>query len=86
MVRFPRIEGIHICDSWNESYGIINEGKKLRRAEGIERGSAISLINFVEKYMNRHNSSLENTLQILDVSMEDYLKAKSIVEQDEVTV
>jgi hypothetical protein len=36
--------------------------------------------------MNRHNSSLENTLQILDVSMEDYIKAKSIVEQDEVTV
>lgn len=73
---------MHMANYWDN----IDEGKKLGRAEGIERGSAISLINFVEKYMNRHNSSLENTLQILDVSMEDYLKAKSIVEQDEVTV
>ena len=24
MVRFPRIAGILICDSWNESCGIIN--------------------------------------------------------------
>ena len=73
---------MHMANYWDN----IDEGKKLGRAEGIERGSAISLINFVEKYMNRHNSSLENTLQILDVSMEDYLKAKEIVEREELFV
>ena len=73
---------MHMANYWDN----IDEGKKLGRAEGIKCGSAISLINFVEKYMNRHNSSLENTLQILDVSMEDYLKAKEIVEREELFI
>ena len=73
---------MHMANYWDN----IDEGKEIGIEIGIERGSAISLINFVEKYMNRHNSSLENTLQILDVSMEDYLKAKEIVESEELFV
>lgn len=81
---------MHMANYWDN----IDEGKEIGKEIGIEigkeigieRGSAISLINFVEKYMNRHNSSLENTLQILDVSMEDYLKAKEIVEREELFV
>jgi predicted transposase/invertase (TIGR01784 family) len=73
---------MHMANYWDN----IEQGKELGMEIGIERGSAISLINLVEKYMNRHNSSLENTLQILDVSMEDYLKAKEIVEREELFV
>ena len=77
---------MHMANYWDN----IDEGKEIGKEIGIEigieRGSAISLINLVEKYMNRHNSSLENTLQILDVSMEDYLKAKEIVEREELFV
>ena len=52
----------------------------------MECGNATSLVNYVAKCMNKHNFSLEETLDMLGETMEDYLKAKSIVEQDEVTV
>ena len=62
------------------------EGRAEGRAEGMECGNATSLVNYVAKCMNKHNFSLEETLDMLGETMEDYLKAKSIVEQDEVTV
>ena len=82
---------MHMANYWDnidqgKELGIeigIAEGKEIGIAEGKEIGSAISLINLVEKYIKRHDSSLEDTLQILDISMEDYLKSKEIVEQNE---
>ena len=62
------------------------DAKREGRAEGMECGNATSLVNYVAKCMNKHNFSLEETLDMLGETMEDYLKAKSIVEQDEVTV
>ena len=59
------------------------EGIELGRTEGIEYGNATSLVNHVTKCMNKHDFSLEETLDMLGETMEDYLKAKEIVEKYE---
>ena len=62
------------------------EGRAEGRTEGMERGNATSLINHVTKCMNKHDFSLEETLDMLGETMEDYLKAKEIVEREELFV
>ena len=56
------------------------------RIEGRNEGWANSLVNHVMKCMDNTGASLEMTLKILGETMEDYLRAKSIVEQETVYV
>ena len=62
------------------------EGRAEGRNEGRTQGRALMLIEQVEKCMNKHNFSLEETLDMLGETMEDYLKAKEITEQEEILV
>ena len=62
------------------------DAKREGRAEGGNEGRAQMLIEQVEKCMNKHNFSLEETLDMLGETMEDYLKAKEIIEQEEILV
>ena len=62
------------------------EGRAEGRNEGRTQGRAQMLIEQVEKCMNKHNFSLEETLDMLGETMEDYLKAKEITEQEEILV
>ena len=76
-IELGRTEGIELGRT---------EGIELGRTEGIELGNATSLVNHVTKCMNKHNFSLEETLDMLGETMEDYLKAKEIVEREELFV
>ena len=62
------------------------DAKREGRAEGMECGNATSLVNHVTKCMNKHDFSLEETLDMLGETMEDYLKAKEIVDREELFV
>ena len=62
------------------------DAKREGRAEGRNEGRAQMLIEQVEKCMNKHNFSLEETLDMLGETMEDYIKAKEIIEQEEILV
>ena len=64
---------MHMANYWDN----IEQGKEL----GIELGNATSLVNYVTKCMNKCDFSLEETLDMLGETMEDYLKAKEMVEQ-----
>ena len=77
---------MNMANYWDAKREGRTEGRTEGRAEGMERGNATSLVNHVTKCMNKHDFSLEETLDMLGETMEDYLKAKSIVEQDEVMV
>ena len=66
---------MHMANYWDN----IDQGKEI----GIEIGSASALVNHVTKCMNKHDFSLEETLDMLGETMEDYLKAKEIVEKYE---
>ena len=72
---------MHMANYWDN----IEQGKELGmeigKELGIELGNATSLVNYVTKCMNKCDFSLEETLDMLDETMEDYLKAKEMVEQ-----
>ena len=77
---------MNMANYWDAKREGRAEGRTEGRAEGMERGRADSLINYVTKCMNKHNFSLEETLDMLGETMEDYLKAKEIVEREELFV
>ena len=70
---------VHMCKALDD---LIEDG----RIEGRNEGWANSLVNHVMKCMDNTGASLEMTLKILGETMEDYLRAKSIVEQETVYV
>ena len=77
---------MHMANYWDN----IDEGKEI----GIEIGKKIgkeieranSLVNYVDKCMNNTRISLEEALDILGETMDDYLKAKEILEENEILV
>ena len=62
------------------------EGRTEGRAEGMECGNATSLVNHIAKCMDNTGASLEDCLKMLGETMEDYIKAKEITEQEEILV
>ena len=70
---------VHMCKALDD---LIEDG----RNEGRNEGWANSLVNHVMKCMDNTGASLEMALKILGETMEDYLRAKSIVEQETVYV
>ena len=62
------------------------EGRTEGRAEGMECGNATSLVNHIAKCMDNTGDSLEDCLKMLGETMEDYLKAKEIVDREELFV
>ena len=71
-----------------ESVTIINAltNSNLKIEEGRDEGRAVTLVNHVVKCMNNTGASLDDTLKMLGETMEEYLKAKSIVDQEAVSV
>lgn len=65
---------MHMAYYWD----VIDEGREI----GIEEGEAKLLVEHVNRYMNNTGASLEDTLKLLGETMDDYLKAKEIVEQN----
>ena len=70
---------VHMCKALDD---LIEDG----RIEGRNEGWANSLVNHVMKCMDNTGASLEMALKILGETTEDYLRAKSIVEQETVYV
>ena len=66
---------MHMANYWDN----IDQGKEI----GKEIGKANSLVNYVERYMNNTGASLEDSLKVLGETMEDYLKAKEILDNQE---
>ena len=62
------------------------EGRTEGRNEGRILEKANSLVNHIAKCMNNTGASLEDCLKMLGETMEDYLKAKEIVEREELFV
>ena len=58
----------------------IEEGRALGRSIGLEEGNANSLVNCVTNFMNNTKCSLEDALKLLGTTMDEYLKAKEIVD------
>ena len=77
---------MHMANYWDN----IDEGKEIGKEIGIEIGKEIeranSLVNHVDKCMNNTGVSLEEALDILEETMEDYLRAKEILEENEILV
>ena len=69
---------MHMANYWDN----IDEGKEIGKE--IERAN--SLVNHVDKCMNNTGVSLEEALDILEETMEDYLRAKEILEENELLV
>ena len=62
------------------------EGRAEGRNEGRSLEKANSLVNYIAKCMDNTGASLEDCLKMLGETMEDYLKAKEIVEREELFV
>ena len=77
---------MHMANYWDN----IDEGKEIGIEIGKEIGKEIeranSLVNYVDKCMNNTRISLEEALDILGETMDDYLKAKEILEENEILV
>lgn len=58
----------------------IEEGKELGSSIGVAEGKASSLVNCVTNCMNNEKCSLEDAHNILCITMDEYLKAKEIVD------
>ena len=59
----------------------IAQGIEKGREEGKEEGKAIAFINTVEQIKEAHNMSLEEVLDFLRKTMEEYVEAKELVEK-----
>ena len=73
---------MHMANYWDN----IDEGKEIGIEIGKEIERANSLVNYVDKCMNNTRISLEEALDILGETMDDYLKAKEILEENEIHV
>ena len=62
------------------------EGRNEGRTEGRTLEKANSLVNYIAKCMDNTGASLEDCLKMLGETMEDYLKAKEIVEREELFI
>ena len=76
-------EKVHMCKALDD---LIEDGRNEGRNEGRDEGRAVTLVNHVVKCMNNTGASLDDTLKMLGETMEEYLKAKSIIEQEAVSV
>ena len=70
---------MHMANYWDN----IDQGKEIGKEIGRTLEKANSLINHVTKYMNNTGASLEDSLKVLGETMEDYLKAKEILDNQE---
>lgn len=73
-LKLPEKEGVgtEMCRG-------MEEWIKEEREEGREEGKAVAMIAMIEKYMNKNSVSLEKTLDVLSVSLEEYEAAKALV-------
>ena len=69
-------------------YNKEEEEKKLRRAEydlgvedGMERGTALTMINAVEKIVRKNGQTVAEACNLLDYSVEQYAAAKKLFEE-----
>ena len=73
-------------------YNKEEEEKKLRKAEyelgvedgasqGFERGTALTMLNDVEKIVRKNGGTLAEACELLDYSMEQYTAAKKLVDE-----
>ena len=69
---------MHMANYWDN----IDEGKEIGRT--LEKAN--SLVNHVAKCMDNTGASLEDCLKMLGETMEDYIKAKEIVDREELFV
>ena len=77
---------MNMANYWDAKREGRTEGRTEGRAEGMERGNATSLVNHIAKCMDNTGTSLEDCLKMLGETMEDYLKAKEIVDKEELFV
>jgi len=60
----------------------IREGEKRGIAIGEERGQAVSLVKNVETLMKNSKRSLEKACSLLDITTDDYNKAKALISKN----
>ena len=82
-IRTGQDMGIEEGRALGRSIGL-EEGKELGRSIGLEEGNANSLVNCVTNFMNNTKCSLEDALKLLGTTMDEYLKAKEIVDNKSV--
>ena len=77
---------MNMSNYWDAKREGRTEGRNEGRTEGRILEKANSLVNHISKCMNNTGASLEDCLKMLGETMEDYLKAKEIVEREELFV
>ena len=77
---------MNMANYWDAKREGRTEGRNEGRTEGRILEKANSLVNHIAKCMNNTGASLEDCLKMLGETMEDYLKAKEIVEREELFV
>ena len=77
---------MNMANYWDAKREGRAEGRNEGRTEGRTLEKANSLVNHIAKCMDNTGASLEDCLKMLGETMEDYLKAKEIVEREELFV
>ena len=77
---------MNMANYWDAKREGRTEGRNEGRTEGRTLEKASSLVNYISKCMDNTGTSLEDCLKMLGETMEDYLKAKEIVDKEELFV